>query len=140
MTTEKDIDEQIAAEVKVFNDSIYDGHMPTEFMEMFKKSIMAIPPAQHKYNITFIKSCTEKRYNEVSRSEVGVMINMIYATRPHLIYDSLDMFFKYTLMFDKVRDEYNKTTAAFERKMIKKRELKMALINKTAPFNQLNVM
>jgi len=131
MTTEKDIQDQIKRDIDARQNSIYDGKLPQSFLDGFKQSLMFIAPANHRYNMQFIKTLVAKRFDEITVMEVGVMINMIYATPWYLMYKDLNEGIETTIMYDTVRDEYNKQTQEFERKISAKKNRLMKLIGQS---------
>ncbi len=139
MTTEKDIQEQIRKDIDAHSNSVYDGSLPDSFREGFKQSLMFIAPANHRYNMGFIKTLVSKKADEVTVMEVGIMINLIFSTPWYLIYKNVEEGIDTTIEYEKVKDEYNAKSTEFERKIsLKKRKLmEIAGLGegKTVPFN-----
>lgn len=138
MTTAADLQKQFVKEVNEFNAKVYDGNVPKNFMEIFKKAFMALPPSLHKYDMTFAKKLVSKRYNEISFLELGGMINMIYDTPFEKLYDSIEEGIDTTIEFDRLQDEYNKISRDFQAKMKEKynRLAEICGIKGSVPFGQ----
>lgn len=127
MTTPQEIDAQIQKDIDAFDRKVYDGFVPQSFLDMFKKAIMRIPPAQHQYPMAFIREILGKKQNEHTVGEVTRMINVIYATPFGDIYPDIDTAIETTEQFDKVRYEHNKKVQEFERKTIAKKQRLLSL-------------
>lgn len=143
MTTENEINEQINRDVDAYNHKIYDGFIPTGFMDKFKKALMVTPVGTHQFNMDFIKRLIAKREDEVTVIEVGMIINLLFLTPPHMIFDSLEEYIDTIIEFSKLSDEYNKKNKEFENKIIMKRErlLKLSgVINSTPMKNGLGIV
>lgn len=139
MTTEKEIDQQLDREVQAWYNKVYDGKpLPERFIEMFKKALMYVAPANHKYNMLAIKKMISQRSDEVTMVEVGMMINLIYSTPFDKLYSTPEEGVETTMLFDEIRREYNEIGAKFEGMMMKKREtlLRLSGVTKTTPFNR----
>ena len=127
MTTEQEIEKQLNAQTLKWNEKIYDGKpLPADFIKIFKRAIFTIPPASHQYNMNKVKKMISQRADEVTMVEVGMMINVIYSTPPEKIYSSIEEAVDTTLIFDGVREEFNRVSAAFEYSMV---GLKTRLMN-----------
>jgi hypothetical protein len=127
MTTTADIDAQVKNDVDAFNNKVYDGFVPQSFLDMFKKAIMRIPPAQHQYPMGFVRRIVDKRLNEHTVLEVAQMINIIYSTPFGDIYDTIEEAISTTETFDKIRGEHNNKVQEFEKKTIAKKNRLMQL-------------
>lgn len=118
---EKEIARQLAEDEERWNNAIYDGFLPKLFLDYFKKGLMVLPPAQHKYNMQLVKTMIGKKPDEVTNLEIGLMINIIYHCPFKEIYDSIEQAVDITMEFDKVRDEYNQKVSAIEGALTRKR-------------------
>lgn len=142
MTDIKTIDEQLEREdIQPYLISIYDGHLPESFVEQFRVAMMLLPPTAHKYNMKDVRTMSRKRPNEISIRELGMMLNVIFAIPFSQMYATLEEGIEKTIEFEKIKDEYNQKTGAFERKIQAKRNrlLKLSGVgDNTAPFNGLH--
>lgn len=121
MTSEQQINEQLAKDMQDFYDKVYDGFIPNNFVQMFKKAIMHLAPAQHQYSMEKVRQILGRHPGEHTVLETSMMINAIYSTPFYLLYDSIEEAIRVTVEFDKVRKEYNKKVQEVERKMQAKR-------------------
>jgi hypothetical protein len=121
MLNEKEIARQIAEDEQRWNDAVYDGFLPQLFLDYFRKAMMILPPAQHKYNMAFVKTMINRKPDEVTNLEVGMMINIIYHCPFGEIYNSIEEAIDITMEFDKVRFEYNQKTEAINTSLNRKR-------------------
>lgn len=121
MTTQQEIDRQLNAEIKKYHDAIYDGEVPDGFMEMFKRSLMCVPPAQHGYTLDAIERIINKRVNEIKVAELAIMINMVFSTAWANLYSSVEEGIATTRKFEVLKNEFNKRGAEFEKKMMLKK-------------------
>lgn len=140
MTTQSEIDAQIGHDMQNFYDSVYDGFVPESFVEMFKKAIMHLAPAQHQYAMSKVKEMVSKRAGEHTVVETSMMINVIYSTPFHLLYESIERAIEVTMEFDKVRKEHNKKIQEMEHKLQAKRSrlLKLSGVGNSAPMKLIH--
>lgn len=127
MTTRAEIDKQIDADIERYNNSVYDGNVPDSFVEYFKKALMIIPPAAHKYKMGFLDALIKKHKSVITNLELGMMINLIYACPFKDIYSSLEEGIEITKQFDAVREEYNQKSSDIERQLMKKKQRLLSL-------------
>jgi hypothetical protein len=138
MTTRQEIERQIQNDIDNYNNKIYDGFLPENFIEKFKQALMAVPIGTHQYSLEAIKKIISKRESEVNIVEVGMIINLLFMTPPNKIYDSLDQFINEMTEFNKVSVEYNRQNKEFEKTIIRKKDrlLKLSGIVDAVPYSQ----
>lgn len=128
MTTTEQIEEQIQKQdIEPYLNKVYDGFVSEEIIEQFKIAMMFIPITAHKYSMKDVRTISGKRPEEVTNRELGMIINVIYAVPFASMYQTLDEGIDKTMAFDKIRAEYNKNSAAFERKVQAKRKRLLSL-------------
>ena len=138
---EAQIEEQVQREdVLPYLNKVYDGNLPEEFIEQFRAAMMYLPPASHGLDMKKVKIMSTRMVNEVTVNELGLMINVIYSIPFASMYQSLEEGIEKTLLFDKIRAEYNRGTEAFERKIAKKKNTLRNLLSpgNTAQYNGLH--
>jgi len=74
-----------------------------------------------------VKRMISRRPNEVTNKELGMMINAIYSVPFGSMYQTIEEGIERTMEFDKIKEEYNKNSAAFERKINAKRQRLLSL-------------
>lgn len=122
MTTPEQIEDQLNREdIIPYHNKIYDGDLPFSFVEQFKIAMMYLPVTAHQYPMKLVKELASRSPNEVTNREVGLMINVIYAIPFASMYETLEEGIEKTMEFDRIKEEYNKAGAAFERKVNAKR-------------------
>lgn len=128
MTTTEQIEEQIQKQdIEPYLNKVYDGFISEEIIEQFKIAMMFIPITAHKYSMKDVRTISGKRPDEITNRELGMVINMIYAVPFASMYATLEEGIEKTMSYDKIREEYNKNSAAFERKVQAKRKRLLSL-------------
>lgn len=128
MTDAKSIEDQIIREdITPYHNSIFDGFLPESFIQQFRVAMMFLPVTAHNYSMKEVKRMISKRPDEVTNKEVGLMINAVYAIPWASMYSSIEEGIERTMEFDKIREDYNKNTSAFERKINAKRQRLLSL-------------
>lgn len=142
MTSPQEIDSQLEREdILPYLNSIYDADLPESIIEQFRVAMMVLPITAHKYSMKDVRTLSTRRASEVTVRELGMIINVIFAVSFASMYGSLEEGIEKTIQFEKIKDEYNKATGAFERKIQNKRArlLKLSGVGEsTAPFNGLH--
>lgn len=134
--TEQEIDAQIVREDKEpYLEKVYDGFVPEQFPEFFRRSLMFIPVTAHRYNLDVVKGILDKHPNEYSNKEIGMMINLIFGVAWASLYPDLETAIKTTEEFNKIREEYNARSEEMEKKCDKKK-LALMRINGHTKGNQ----
>lgn len=137
----QEIHEQVLREdIEPYLNKVYDGHVSESLVEQFRIAMMYLPPTAHKYSMKDIQVMATRRANEVTTRELGMMINVIYSIPFISMYGSLEEGIEKTMEFDKIREEYDKSTAAFNRKVEAKktRLFKIMAPANTTGFNGLH--
>lgn len=127
------IHEQVLREdIEPYLNKVYDGHVSESLVEQFRIAMMFLPPTAHKYSMEDVRTMANRRPHEVTTRELGMMINVIYCIPFGSMYESLEEGIDKTMEFDKIREEYDNSTAAFNRKVEAK---KSRLFNLLVPAN-----
>lgn len=128
MTTPAQIETQLMTQdIIPYHNSVFDGFVPDSFVEQFKIAMMVIPVTAHQYPMKDVKRMISRRPNEVTNKELGMMINAIYSVPFGSMYQTIEEGIERTMEFDKIKEEYNKNSAAFERKINAKRQRLLSL-------------
>ncbi len=123
MITPQEIEAKLQREdIQPYLNKVYDDFLPESLVEQFRIAMMYLPPAAHQFPMKLVEAMAFKSANEVTVADLGHMINTIYSVPFASMYGSLEEGIEKTKVFDKIRDEYNKSTAAFERKVAVKRQ------------------
>lgn len=121
MTTIQDIDRQIQKDVDNFNNSIFDGNLPSEVFDAYSKAVSKLSSRQFCKDYKIVKSILSKRIDELTIIEVGFLMNTI-GDRPIEEFGlTLHASFELAEKINNLTASYNKITAEFEKKIIKKR-------------------
>lgn len=138
MTSAEEIQAQVLKEdIEPYLNKVYDGHVPVELIEQFRIAMMYLPVTAHKYSLADIETISERHPNEVTNREVGMALNAIFAVPFASMYQSLEEAIAKTKRLEKLKEEYNKSSAAFDRKCKAKfnRLMKLSGIGNSTPMN-----
>lgn len=138
MTTPENLQDQINREdVDPYLNKVYDGFVPESLVEQFRIAMMYLPITAHKYSMEDVETLSLRRPDEVTNRELGMMLNVIFCIPFASMYESLEEGIEKTKVFEKIKDEYNKSTAAFQRKCDAKmnRLLKLSGVGNSTPMN-----
>ena len=139
MTSEAEIDNQIQRQdIEPYLNKIYDGFVSEDIIAQFRVAMMFIPVTAHNYSMKDVKAISYKRPDEITNRELGMIINMIYAVPFSSMYSSLEEAIEKTMAYDKIREEYNRNSAAFQRKVEAKRKRLLSLsgVGNSAVYNK----
>lgn len=143
MTTPQEIENQVYnQDIIPYQNSIYDGYISEELIEQFRIAMMYIPATSHKYSMEDVDTIRQRKPDEVTVRELGMILNAVYAVPFISMYGSLEEGIEKTKGYDKIKDKYNQSTAAFERKCQAKmnRLLKLSGVGNSAPLNGMKII
>jgi len=138
MTSTEQLQEQINREdVIPYLNKVYDGFVPDSLIEQFRIAMMHLPLTAHKYSMEDVETLSIRRPNEVTNRELGMILNCVFAVPFVSMYESLEEAIEKTKVFEKIKEAYNKSTAAFQRKCDAKmnRLLQLGGVGNSAPMN-----
>lgn len=138
MTTEQEIDRQIAGDYKRFYDAVYDGKLPDDLVERFKKVLMALAPGTHMARMDVCKGIISKKPYDLTNLEVGVVINLIFTAPFDKIYDTIEEAIDCNMELEKVRNGYNLAVDQMQKVLSGKKErlMDMGGVTKSVPFKK----
>jgi len=118
MTTKEELEDQINREdIQPYLNKVYDGFVPDTLVEQFRTAMMFLPPTAHQYSMDDVETMSLRHPNEVTNREIGMMINVICSIPFASMYSSLEEGIEKTRAFEKLKEAYNKSSAAFQRKV-----------------------
>lgn len=136
MNAQQQIDQQLNDEYNKFYETKYDGkpYVPEEFIELFKKSIISVPPFAHKINFHKIKSISQKKVEMLTFGDLHEMIKVILNTPLGKLYPEMDesnktfvsVVEKY-IKIEKFVIEYNAQVEDFQGKLKMKKQTLQSL-------------
>ena len=127
MTSQRDIEIQIAAEKQTFYLSKFDGKLPSDLIERFEKALMVSAPGQHQYHMDKVKLILSKEESELNYLELGMVINLLFSVPFDKLYSNLDEALEKNIELESVRIVYNTHVKETEDKLIKKKNILMNL-------------
>lgn len=136
MTTEVEINKQLEGDYNRFYAAVFDGELPSDLIERFKKALMALAPAATKYNSEVVKKIILKRVNELSVMDVGVIVNAVFAVPFEKVYNNIEEALDKNIELELIRESYNKAVEDIKVKLGKKKItlMNIAGIGNSAPF------
>lgn len=139
MTSEREIDQQINNDLNRFYSSVFDGELPDDLLDRFKKSLMALAPASTKYNSEAVKKIISKRVNELSFMDVGLIINAVFAVPFEKVYNSIEEAIDKNMELELIREKYNKSVDDMQQSLTKKKNtlMKLSGITHSVPFKPI---
>lgn len=143
MTSKADLEAQIQREdIEPYLNSVYDGYLPDSLIDQFRIAVMHLPPTAHKYPMQEVEKLSLRRPNEVTVRELGMILNVIFAIPFVAMYHDLEEGICKTMIFEKIKDDYNQSTGAFDRKCQKKMErlLKLSGVGNSTPMNGMKII
>lgn len=143
MTSADDIADQIEKEdIIPYLNKIYDGFVPESVVEQFRVAMMHLPPSLHKYSMLDVETMANKKAGEINNREIGMMLNVIFSIPFATMYSSLEEGVEKTREFEKIKTEYNKNSAAFQRKCDAKRArlLKLSGVGNSSGMNGMKIL
>lgn len=118
MTKVEDLEKQLLKEdIEPYNAKVYDGFLPETLVDQFRVAIMMLPLTQLPYSLDEIEVLSGRRHDEVTNKELGMILNVIAGVAFASMYSSLEEAIEKSRVIMKIRDEYNKSSGAFQRKV-----------------------
>lgn len=129
MTTENSIDLQISKDYKRFYDAVYDGKLPDDLVERFKRVILALAPGEHKARMDICKGIISKKPYDLTNLDVGIIINLAFSAPLEKVYPTLtaEEAVDANIELETIRDGYNNTVNQMQEVLSKKKERLMQL-------------
>lgn len=143
MTSENEINDQIEREdIVPYLNKVYDGVIPDSLVEQFRVAMMHLPPTAHKYSMEDVETMSLRRHDEVTNRELGLILNVVFSIPFASMYETLEEGIEKTKVFEKIKDAYNKSTAAFQRKCDAKRNrlLQLSGVGNSASINGMKII
>lgn len=138
MTSPEQLQEQIQREdIEPYLNKVYDGFVSESIIEQFRVAMMYLPVTAHKYSMDDVERISLRRPNEVTNRELGMIINVVFSIPFVSMYGSLEEGIEKTKGFEIIKNKYNDSTAAFQRKCEAKmkRLLKLSGITNSTGLN-----
>lgn len=104
--------------------AVYSGKLevPANFITLFGKGIMALPPFGHKINFHKIKSIlTVSSVSKLRNSEISEIIKIIVNTPPSALFDSIDECVKEMVKIQNFILEFNQMAEDLDKGLNEKR-------------------
>lgn len=118
------IHEQVLKEdIDPYLNKVYDGYVPDSLVDQFRIAMMHLPPTAHKYSMDDVETMSLRRPNEITNRELGMILNVVFALPFISMYGSLEEGIEKTRVFEKIKEDYNESTAAFNRKVEAKKTM-----------------
>lgn len=115
--TAEEINETLNKDYEDFLNDIYKDRVPGNIIEMFEKSIMALPPFAHKINFYKVKAIISKNPDELSNSDINDVIKAVLNVPLERLYDSLYDAIPEHIKFEKFVRDYNDHIENFKKKL-----------------------
>lgn len=101
------IEQDIQNELNEWNNKVYEGEIPKDFMKSFAKAFMATVPSNIKMFVATVERMLSKTPEELSNVEVATICNLISAIPPKDMYSTLASALKSMKELENVRIDYN---------------------------------
>lgn len=124
--TEKEINQQIEQEYSKFNSATYEGELPKDLINIFKKALLGLSPNTHKMTVKTIQSIVTKKVGDLKFIEVGTIINTILEAPLSTIAEDFNAALKTLQSIENVRIDFNLKVKDAQERLNEKR---MNLIN-----------
>lgn len=133
--SEKEIQQTIDKEYDDFLYSRYDGKLevPKDFIVLFKKGVMAMPPFAHKISPHKIKAIVTTPIKELTFDQLSAIIKILLSTSPDKFYSEFDVAIQGWIKMEKFVLEFNGIVDGFTNSLKKRKE---NLMNLTAGLNK----
>lgn len=101
------IEADIQAELTEWNNDLYVGALPKNFMQLFAKVFMATVPSQIRMFVGTAQKILAKKSEELTNVEVATICNLISGIPPKEIYTTITEAIKSMKELEAVRIDYN---------------------------------
>lgn len=103
----QEIERQIQEEFTTFNNSIYSGKLPKQFIEKFKKAAMVVPQKVHQMSTKKIKEIAAKKEGKLTNLDFAYAANLISSVSWDKMYSSFDEAVKENQFIEDLKLDYN---------------------------------
>jgi len=123
----QEIERKIQEEFTAFNDSIYSGKLPKQFIEKFKKAAMAVPQKVHLMSTKKIKEIATKKEGKLTNLDFAYAANLISSVSWEKMYSSFDEAVKEHQLIEDLKMDYNVLVKNKEEELDKKKVTMISL-------------
>lgn len=127
MTSEKEIQDQIARDYNKFWYSAYDAELPSSLMYRFRQAIMFQNTVSLQAAAPVMKELLNTKEEDLKFVHVGIIFNTLFSTPFNAIFDSPEEAMDAVIEFKEFEMKYNevvqKRTQEIERKRVRLLEL-----------------
>ena len=104
----QEIERKIQEEFTAFNNSLYLGKLPKQFIEKFKKAAMVVPQKVHQMSTKKIKEIAAKKEGELTNLDFAYAANLISSVSWDKMYSNFDEAVKENQIIEDLKMAYNK--------------------------------
>lgn len=142
MTTEQQIDQQLNDEYNKFMNSKYEGkvEVPENFIDVFKKSVMALAPQFHQININKLHVIANTNDEDLTIDHIHAANKMILNTPFEKIYDNFYEAMESHSKIQKFIVCYNKVVDDFSEKLKMKKATLQSLSSPSLNGNSMRII
>lgn len=135
--TAQEIEIQLQAEKQTFYSSPFEGWLPSDLIERFKKALMATAPGQHQFKMDIVRGMVLKKESKLNYLEVGMVINLCFSVPFEKLYTDVNEAIAKNFELEKVRVVYNQKVQEMEQALLKKKNTMLSLTGNNRPPLQL---
>lgn len=125
-STQKQIETQINQDYEKFYNDIYKSEIPTpeNFIELFKKAIIALPSFAHKINFHKVQVIASKKVEQLTVGDVHEIVKVVLNVPLEKLYEghTFDSAVLQTIKIEKFVLQYNKDVDDFREKLRMKKD------------------
>lgn len=130
MRTEKEINDMIQEDWVKWYETIYDGELPENLIDIFKIALFKAPPmAYNKLHTKKLKEICAKKPYDLTRTEVGIVINTIMQGSFDNYYQNIDEALEKHAILESIQLKYNKEVKEIENNLVSKRNSLLRMSN-----------
>lgn len=141
MTSEAQIQEQIAGDYNKFWFSVYDAELPASVMYRFRMAVMFQNATTLQATPQVLRELINTKEEDLKFVHVGIMLNTIFTTPFNAIYESPEEALDAVIEFKEIEVAFNKVVHKRSQEIERKRARLMELsgiTGKTIPLNGIH--
>lgn len=137
MTTEKDIQDQLAGDYNRFWNSIYDGKIPEGLISKFREALMFHTALSLQAHQSVMRELLETKDYDLKFLHVGVILNTLFSVPFNAIFFSPEEAMDSIIEYKEIEIEFNKRVEKRSKELEAKRQRLLTLsgVVKSVNFN-----
>lgn len=131
---QEEVEKRISKDRADFNNAVYKGKLPKDFIEKFKKAIFVVSPMSDNISTASLKEWVSSDIKNLNFGQVSKMCDIIAGVRRDKVFSSIEESIDFLSSLEKVHMNCREMYEKNEEKLKRKRS---ALLNETGTMDKV---